>query len=241
MNIASVTLPNYPCCGGHHSHAQGPFQGDVTLQQQSPVDLVDPIQVNLGERDLQLGWAKAGQIAGRSHQGHHGRSVSLDTQADRHYIQLDRKNFKLDSLHFHQQSEHTVEGKPYPMELHLVHRDVQSGNLAVMGIFIDEDKNDPHTPDEPLDKFLDQIAGGGSDADVNLDPAVFIPSSPDQFYRYEGSLTTPNYDSNVSWLVMREPLKVDSEQMTKMKALFENPARPTQPLNRRFILSTFAG
>jgi len=241
MNIASARLPNYPCCGGHHSHAQHPVQGDATLQQQSPVDLVDPVEVNLGERDLQLGWAKAGLIVGHSHQGDHGRSVSLDTQADRHYIQLDRKNFKLDSLHFHQQSEHTVEGKPYPMELHLVHRDPQSGNLAVMGIFVDEDKSDPHTPDEPLDKFLDQIAGGGSDADVTLDPAVFIPSRPDQFYRYEGSLTTPNYDSNVSWLVMRDPLKVDSEQMTKMKALFENPARPTQPLNRRFILSTFAG
>ena len=41
-------------------------------------------------------------------------------------------------FHFHAPSEHTVEGKNYPLELHIVHADANTGALGtVIGIFFE--------------------------------------------------------------------------------------------------------
>lgn len=38
--------------------------------------------------------------------------------------------FILDHMHFHWESEHTIDGKRYPLELHLVHYDARHGNIS---------------------------------------------------------------------------------------------------------------
>ncbi len=40
-------------------------------------------------------------------------------------------------FHFHAPVEHTVDGKPYPMEMDLVHK-CRDGSMAVVGVFIEE-------------------------------------------------------------------------------------------------------
>lgn len=40
-------------------------------------------------------------------------------------------------FHFHTPSEHTLDGKHLAMEAHLVHRNLDTGNLAVLGVFIE--------------------------------------------------------------------------------------------------------
>lgn len=43
-------------------------------------------------------------------------------------------------MHFHSPSEHTVDGKNYDLELHMVHSDVKTGAPgAVIGIFFSVD------------------------------------------------------------------------------------------------------
>ncbi|KRT84784.1 hypothetical protein AMK59_2174 [Oryctes borbonicus] len=56
-------------------------------------------------------------------------------------------NYVLDHLHFHWQSEHTVDGKRYPLEMHLVHYSSQYNSttqaaaypngLAVLGVLFE--------------------------------------------------------------------------------------------------------
>ena len=53
-------------------------------------------------------------------------------------------------------------------------------------------------------------------------------------------LTTPPYDENVSWLVMREPIHVAPETLARLKNEQGHEARPAQSLNRRFVLANFA-
>ena len=45
--------------------------------------------------------------------------------------------FELKQFHFHAPSENHIEGRSYPMEMHLVHAD-KEGNLAVVAVMLTE-------------------------------------------------------------------------------------------------------
>lgn len=44
---------------------------------------------------------------------------------------------RLLQFHFHTPSEHTLDGRHLAMEAHLVHRNLETGNLAVLGVFVE--------------------------------------------------------------------------------------------------------
>jgi carbonic anhydrase len=50
-----------------------------------------------------------------------------------------QKSYSLKQFHFHTPSEHTIDGKHMPMEMHMVHQS-DDGSLAVVGILIKEGK-----------------------------------------------------------------------------------------------------
>ena len=51
-------------------------------------------------------------------------------------MEVDGVTYQLKQFHFHSQSEHTIDGAAYPLELHLVHS-TPEGNLAVVGVMIE--------------------------------------------------------------------------------------------------------
>ena len=71
----------------------------------------------------------------------------------------------------------------------------------------------------------------------------FIPASGSEFYRYSGSLTTPNCYESVTWTIFRQPLAISEGQMSFFRSLTNglhqpiiNNFRPLQPLNGRWII-----
>ena len=60
--------------------------------------------------------------------------------------------FKVLQMHFHAPSEHTVDGKHYDLELHIVHQIYGSTDLAVLGIFFDVEDGGNHT-----NEFIEEI------------------------------------------------------------------------------------
>lgn len=210
-----------------------------SFPQQSPISIEDALHVDFGDRKLEMNWAETlrGKVQADDHG--HGKTLVLSEQSQPHEIRLDRQRFQLESFHFHAPSEHWLNGRAYDMELHLVHRNPETGNLAVLGILVDGDAPRGQEPD-PLCKFLRDVQEAGeSGKEVEFKPAMFLPEFPSNYYRYEGSLTTPPFSSNVSWVVMAEPLHVSGEELAELKEHFEKPARPPQPLNRRFVLASF--
>ena len=64
----------------------------------------------------------------------------------------------------------------------------------------------------------------------------FFPKNR-EYYRYNGSLTTPTCTEGVRWIVMKKPLTVSKEQIKRFKELVSyNNNRPVQPINARVIL-----
>ncbi|ETE72794.1 Carbonic anhydrase 3, partial [Ophiophagus hannah] len=82
----------------------------------------------------------------------------------------------------------------------------------------------------------------------NFDPSILFPQNR-SYYTYQGSFTMPPCEECVTWIVMKEPMTVDEQQMLKLRSLSSNSAedphcplqdnwRPLQPLNNRMIRST---
>jgi carbonic anhydrase len=148
-------------------------------------------------------------------------------------IEIGGVGFELVQYHFHAPSEHTVGGRHFPMEMHLVHKSA-AGELAVAGVLIDEGGHNAafepvwkHLPDEP--GKLDHLEHVMVDIDELLPPDR-------RSYRYPGSLTTPPCSEGVRWLVFVEPVALSKEQIAAFRAIVHDNNRPVQPLEDRKVL-----
>ena len=57
------------------------------------------------------------------------------------------------------------------------------------------------------------------------------------YYRFNGSLTTPPCSEGVRWLVLKQPIVASQDQIEAMtKAVGHANNRPLQPVNARIIL-----
>ncbi|KAG5849309.1 hypothetical protein ANANG_G00108570 [Anguilla anguilla] len=90
----------------------------------------------------------------------------------------------------------------------------------------------------------------GSKADFRgFNPTCLLPSSL-SYWTYPGSLTTPPLLESVTWIVLKEPIRVSEKQMAKFRMLLfteeeenkkrmENNFRPPQPLKGRKVRASF--
>jgi carbonic anhydrase len=210
--------------------------------QQSPINLEDAIFADLGDRGLDIQWS--GDVTGLVVKEEDGVRVQFFPDAPQ-TIRLDRRLYKFNSFHFHHPSEHLIGQTPFDVELHLVHRRVDDGaHFAVIAVLIELGGATACHPDvevflRQVAKILNPVPGQPVDPMVTVNPRVFLPEEPGKYYRYEGSLTTPEFTENVSWVVMKDPLKVSRQELRGLILEFKKTARNPQSLDRRFLLATF--
>lgn len=137
------------------------------------------------------------------------------------------RTFELLQFHFHAPSEHTVDGRSFPMEAHFVHGD-GAGGLGVLGVFMVPGA--ANRTFAALAAAFPQVSGGK--AGIELDPRGLLPGNRDD-WTYQGSLTTPPCSEIVDWMVVKEPLEVAEADIAAFTALYPNNARPTFVTSRR--------
>ncbi|KAF0683743.1 hypothetical protein As57867_024138, partial [Aphanomyces stellatus] len=181
------------------------------MPQQSPIDIV-PTEVkelvmddNNGKIELSLGCCDG-------HLEHGGSNFKVHWCGDEtSFLKLrDGREYRPIQFHFHTPSEHTLEGKPFPFCMHLVHQS-DDGHLAVVGVFFEEG-------DESA--FLAQFWHALSDMDpsgekLTVENISFeaLDITNESFFRYKGSLTTPPYTEGVEWVIVRDPRTISAEQL----------------------------
>lgn len=142
--------------------------------------------------------------------------------------------YSLLQFHFHAPSEHTVDGRSFDMEMHLVHRNGE-GALAVIGVLIECGSR--HTAFDPVWAHLPQTPGEMKRIEgVAVNPGDLLPRDT-RTYRYGGSLTTPPCSEDVKWLVMATPVELSDAQIAAFKAIINKNNRPVQAMNGREILT----
>jgi carbonic anhydrase len=62
-----------------------------------------------------------------------------------------------------------------------------------------------------------------------------LPKDLEHFYAYGGSLTTPPCTEGVQWIVLKEPIELSKEQISRFMRAYGPIARPVQPLHNREI------
>ena len=144
------------------------------------------------------------------------------------------KRYELVQFHFHHPSEHLLNGKKFPLELHFVHR-AADGGLAVIGVFMRRGQLNPAL--QPIWNAFPAAAGPERSAGVDIDPMSLLPPTR-TFYRYSGSLTTPPCSEGIVWSVLVDPIELSQGQVRRFAALFPSNARPARPLGTRYLLES---
>ena len=161
-------------------------------------------------------------------------------------------------------SEHTYKGKQYDAELHFVHYNIECGDsltqaianckgpeaVAVLGVWIEAGGRDNHNYKSIIEGLKKVITKGDVAEIKSMDMTKLMPYNLDEFYRYDGSLTTPACNEIVTWTVFKEYVKISKRQLEQFFKLTTtdgvaapstdpipliNNFRPPQALNGRWV------
>jgi carbonic anhydrase len=207
---------------------------------QSPIDIVAPPPRDTSDA-LVLKFAPTSlRIVHHEHVAdaiNNGHTIQVN-YSEGDTLTVGGRAYQLVQYHFHAPSEHTVNGKRFPMEMHLVHT-TADGQLAVIGVFISEGARnaafDPIWANLPVTKGVEHHL-----EHVTVDVDALLPHARTT-YRYEGSLTTPPCSEGVQWFVMTSPIALSAAQIGAFTALFHGNNRPVQSLNERPVLTDKVG
>ncbi|KAA8594177.1 carbonic anhydrase 4b [Etheostoma spectabile] len=190
-----------------------------------------------------------------------GHTVQLDLPSS---IRIEEGNlvtsYKAVQLHLHwgkdggPGSEHTIDGEQFPMEMHIVHIKEEHNNLsqavedrtgvAVLGFLFEESKS-ANKKFDPLINALNNITQPTNSTTltgVSLEMLIPPQKNMTKYFRYDGSLTTPDCDEAVVWSLFENTVPLSRNQLAAFSKLqFSNGKqmvgtyRPVQPLNTRQV------
>jgi len=199
-------------CGGK---AQSPID-IVTKNSKKGADLVSP-KFSYGKSNV--------AIINNSH------TVQFNVSGD-NMVNLKGKDYKMLQFHYHALSEHTIDGKYYPIEVHFVHQH-SATDFAVLGVMFVEGKENALFK-KYLDKFPTEK--GEYNSEDTIDLMGLFPDDK-SYFNYDGSLTTPPCSEVVNWYVLQTPVTASKEQIEQFSKILDNNYRPIQALEGRAILS----
>ena len=190
--------------------------------EQSPIDLTGGVDAEVS--NIALHWKPAAWNVVKN-----GHTIQVEGK-DGGYATIDGERFDLLQFHFHTPSEHTIDGRNYPMEVHFVHKNAD-GRLAVIGVLMM-----PGGENSLFSTIMEKAPKEEGSASVGMIEQRGMIAPIDGIYRYQGSLTTPPCSETVLWTVLSTPILVSQKDVEAFQALFPMNARPIQPVNRRYVL-----
>merc|ERR1712066_593155 len=185
------------------------------------------------------------------HNGHTWEASWEDANCSNFVASWHGRNYTLQQLHFHFESENMLGGHHQDMEIHLVHQSADGASL-VIGAFLEHSEVSGQSTHKALEEngFLRQLFFRGfisqrsETAARRLNPYSGLFSQGEEFYSFLGSLTTPPCTPNLEWVVLRQKMPIaqqDVDQFERYLRTAPQPDsygmvdRPVQPLNGRPI------
>ena len=213
---------------GHHgathwSELDTAFEKCGVGQQQSPIDIAQTVKAELPALNFHYG--KVSPTIWNN-----GHTVQVNVPPG-NTLEVGGQTYELLQFHFHLPSEEAVQGRHFPMVIHLVHKNAD-GQLGVVGVFI---KAGPaNAVLKPIFAHLPRQGEKITVDDLSLDLAALLPQSLG-YYSFDGSLTTPPCSEGVNWMVLKSPVDLSPAEIASFRHLIGHNARPVQPLNGRTV------
>lgn len=233
-NITAKAKWNYADNGHSWSHLC------KTGKWQSPIDIKRPfyssaVQVKLAYTDFKNGVTITKQQALLEDVYNTGHSIQVNGDAGE--MIFGSHHFEVRQFHFHAPSEHTFNGKHYPLEMHIVHED-QFKNVAVLAIIFEESSKEnlflKRLEWEQLPKIQThrKVSSPLSLSYFDTDKAHYLV--------YNGSFTTPPCTEGVQWFILQNKFPISRQQIVMFPSFNDAPHgtyRSTKPLNHRVVKS----
>jgi carbonic anhydrase len=191
--------------------------------RQSPIDLRDPIRVQLDPIGFDYRASSFSVLDT-------GRTIEVQPGAG-NAIHVLGRGYALRQLQFRHPSETAIDGHRFPLEAQLLHED-EGGRLAVVSVLFDSGAAQPAL--QTVWNSLPLQPGEPQPAQVTLDPSALLPTDR-RHAEFIGSLTAPPCTEGVLWLVMTQPVPVSPQQLAIFERLYPMNARPLQPAAGRLI------
>ncbi len=195
-------------------------------KNQSPIDIKSNFDVNLPAIKFKYS-AIANKIINNGH------TIQVDVKSGSS-ITVNNKTYELKQFHFHTPSENKINGKSFPLEAHFVHRLKDEQSFTVVAVMFEEGASNP---------ILEQIFGNmptkiGETVKLenSIDYTQLLPKDKD-YYRFNGSFTTPPCTEGVYWYVLKTPLTASKQQIsTFLKTMHHPNNRTIQKIGARVIV-----
>ncbi|XP_022410742.1 carbonic anhydrase 13 [Delphinapterus leucas] len=234
--------------------------------QQSPIEIkTKEVKYDSSLRPLSIKYdTSSAKIISNSG---HSFNVDFDDTEDKSVLRGGplTGSYRLRQFHLHwgstddHGSEHVVDGMRYAAELHVVHWNSdkypsfveaahEPDGLAVLGVFLQIGEHNPQL--QKITNILDSIKEKGKQTRfTNFDPLSLLPPRWD-YWTYPGSLTVPPLLESVTWIILKQPINISSQQLATFRTLLctgEGKAaafllsnhRPPQPLKGRKVRASF--
>ena len=166
------------------------------------------------------------------------KALIVDASRQMGYMEGGDERYELIQLNFHTRSEHTIDGRQFDVELHIVHQKSKAKGTDELLVIALMFKVDTKAGDND---FLAQIIGKGL-PEANTDgkiPSLDL-SSLDEALRgpnfvYSGSLTAPDCTEDVEWHIIEDVQSMSTGQYDEIRKAITNNQREVQPLNGRKV------
>ncbi|XP_031399232.1 alpha carbonic anhydrase 7-like [Punica granatum] len=155
-------------------------------------------------------------------------------------IRINGTRYFLQQCHWHSPSEHSINGRRYDMEMHMVHvspNPTVKNKIVVLGLLYQSGAPNPFISKlmghvrSMIDKHEERTMGVINPEDIKM--------GGKKYYKYMGSLTVPPCTEGVIWIINKKLMTVSRDQVALLREAVhdyaENNARPLQPLNKREI------
>jgi len=205
--------------------AKGWEDGDCqSVQIQSPIDIP-----SLKDESIVIDNGNHAKIKSLSYSKINSGEVKFDknhkwttNELDIGFLEIELNHtlfkYKLHSIHFHLYSEHRIENKQYPMEMHIVHKNMKKDDKLnenlVIGILFDYNNDEEN-------KFLENM-NLSSEKKIKDASILNLINKNDEYYYYKGSLTTVPCTENVNWIVFKKIRHMSFNQFNKFRKWVEN-------------------
>ncbi|KAJ6652436.1 hypothetical protein lerEdw1_011554 [Lerista edwardsae] len=244
----------FEACGGD---AQSPIDIDTSLVQYDPS--LTPVEPE-GYRDPE---GASFSLQNNGHTVEMSLPPSLALHGLPHLYRAVQLHLHWGSRGHRAGSEHLVDGRAFPAELHVVHFNAdkypnvsealqRADGLAVLGVFLEVGETENPAYDHLLAHLEDIEYAEQKMPIAPFSVRELLPAHLGRFFRYKGSLTTPPCAQSVLWTVFEQPAHISAGQLEKLQKsvhatrsgvsppeLLEDNFRRPQPLNRRVVFSSF--
>ncbi|WP_136468561.1 carbonic anhydrase [Flagellimonas onchidii] len=205
---------------------------DCDGEHQSPINIISTYaKVDSSMEPLDIHYASATKIHEVVNNGH---SIQYNFEPG-DYLNYNGDKYELKQIHFHEASEHTINGIRYPMVIHMVHVS-DKNQFVVLAVMVEEGQDS--APFQFLESYLPLAKGQTKSINTSFDLNKNLPKDKG-YFNYIGSLTTPPCTEGVNWFVFKKTITISLEQVKVLQKLMPlNNYRNEQPLNGRIVKQT---